>query len=429
MSARSFLRFLTVVTALVSCAFAFCEEKNETQKKISPQALEIIKKFSETMKAQKKGSVDITMQMTVNAEGMKQEFKTESHMVFERPNKVAYITKGGMMSSSLICDGEKLYTYVPMLKKYTEEKAPAKLEDVKFNSGAQGIPVAEMIVSDNPEKVIMEGVNSASIVGTEKIDEVECTHIRCEQDDVDWDMWLQIGDKPLIKKFIPDMNKMMKKMLEAQGLGSGEESELIKNMKYQVEISFKNWKLNEELPADTFKFIPPEGATKVDSLLNLGGKGKEKENLEEDSGSELSVGNNAPDFELDTIADSKFKLSDYKGKIIVLDFWATWCPPCRKALPIVAQTTAKFKDKGVVFCAVNQGENKEKIKAFLGKEKIECNVALDSDSSVGDKYGASSIPRTVIIGKDGKIKNIHVGFSEDLEKKLSEELEKLLSEK
>jgi len=115
--------------------------------------------------------------------------------------------------------------------------------------------------------------------------------------------------------------------------------------------------------------------------------------------------------------------------IVVLDFWATWCPPCRKALPILAEVTAGYADKDVVFYAVNISEEKDKINAFLAKEKFKCNVALDKDAAVAKLYNVDGIPQSVIIGKDGLVQVVHVGLVADLKDKLKKELEDLIAGK
>jgi thiol-disulfide isomerase/thioredoxin len=149
----------------------------------------------------------------------------------------------------------------------------------------------------------------------------------------------------------------------------------------------------------------------------------------EEKGPEL-LGKAAPDFELDLLAGGKVKLSDLKDKkIVVLDFWATWCPPCRKALPILAEVTAGLKDKDVAFYAVNLREDAEKIKKFLEAQKIECGVALDKDAKTAAAYGVKGIPQSVIVGKDGTVQAIHVGFSPDLKERLSKELQTLIDGK
>ncbi len=120
----------------------------------------------------------------------------------------------------------------------------------------------------------------------------------------------------------------------------------------------------------------------------------------------------APDFTLKTIDDSTATLSDQKGKVVLLDFWATWCPPCRKALPHVQKLSAdkELADKGLVVWAVNVGEPKEKASAFLEKNAYTFGVPMDTTKETMKAYGISGIPTQIVVGKDGKVAFVGVGY-------------------
>jgi peroxiredoxin len=98
-------------------------------------------------------------------------------------------------------------------------------------------------------------------------------------------------------------------------------------------------------------------------------------------------------------------------------------------LPSITETAAKFKDKGVVFYAVNQGEEASIIKEFLAAQKLATPVALDLEGNVGTAYGVEGIPQTVIIDKHGKIQVVHVGAGEKIGEQLTNELEAVLAGK
>ncbi|MFA6560048.1 MAG: TlpA disulfide reductase family protein, partial [Candidatus Obscuribacterales bacterium] len=114
---------------------------------------------------------------------------------------------------------------------------------------------------------------------------------------------------------------------------------------------------------------------------------------------------------------------------VVLDFWATWCPPCRQALPILAEVTKAYEAKGVKFYAVDLKEEPGKIEAFLRSQGLQINVALDKDGKAAAAYKVEGIPQSVIIGKDGLVKVVHVGFGGDLKTRLASELDSILNEK
>ena len=121
----------------------------------------------------------------------------------------------------------------------------------------------------------------------------------------------------------------------------------------------------------------------------------------------------APDFELTMFDGSKVKLADQKGKVVLLNFWATWCPPCRKELTRVEKDIIeKFKGEPFVFLPVSRGEKKETVAAFREKMGYTFPMGLDSDNSIYKKYAETYIPRNFLIDKNGKVVKASVGYDE-----------------
>jgi thiol-disulfide isomerase/thioredoxin len=150
----------------------------------------------------------------------------------------------------------------------------------------------------------------------------------------------------------------------------------------------------------------------------------------DESGPQGLVNKPAPQLTLDTIGGGKLDLSSLKSKnVVVLDFWATWCPPCRKALPILADVTKSYEAKGVKFFAVDQQEDASKVQDYLKTQGLNITVALDKDGQGAAKYRVTGIPQSVIIGKDGIVRVVHEGFSSDLKTKLAAELDDILAGK
>jgi thiol-disulfide isomerase/thioredoxin len=131
------------------------------------------------------------------------------------------------------------------------------------------------------------------------------------------------------------------------------------------------------------------------------------------------VGKPAPPIELSMLDDSKFNLKDHKGKVVVIDFWASWCGPCIKAMPEVRLAVDAFPPGLVSFCTINQAETLPIIRGFLEKRKwTDLPVALDFEMKTSRAYEVEGIPHTVVIGRDGKIAWTHSGFSSDLKEEL-----------
>ncbi|MGQ9454381.1 MAG: TlpA family protein disulfide reductase [Armatimonadota bacterium] len=130
---------------------------------------------------------------------------------------------------------------------------------------------------------------------------------------------------------------------------------------------------------------------------------------------ELSPGTKAPDFTLPILTGGKFTLSNCFSKtpkkVVLLDIWATWCPPCRSEIPFLIQLQKTFKNKNVVIVGVSIDKDKEDVVKFAKEQKINYTIALDPNAkATGEKYKVSAIPATYIIDKKGVIRHAHVGF-------------------
>lgn len=123
----------------------------------------------------------------------------------------------------------------------------------------------------------------------------------------------------------------------------------------------------------------------------------------------------APDFEARDLSGKVIKLSDFRGKVVVVDFWATWCGPCVRGMPVSAAVTKEFGDR-VVFLPVDvdDRESADKVKSFAEKKGWAFPLYLGG-RAVGQKYGVSGIPHTVIVAADGTVTAKHVGFSSESE--------------
>jgi len=111
----------------------------------------------------------------------------------------------------------------------------------------------------------------------------------------------------------------------------------------------------------------------------------------------------APDFNLEDQDGNFLKMSDFKGKVVIVNFWATWCPPCRKEMPSMQRAWEKLEQEGIVMLAINVGEDSDQIFAFTAEYPVEFPLLMDRDSSVVKQWKVRGLPTTYIINPAGKI--------------------------
>ena len=118
------------------------------------------------------------------------------------------------------------------------------------------------------------------------------------------------------------------------------------------------------------------------------------------------------DFKLQTPAGAAVSLSSYAGKVILLNFWATWCPPCRNEIPSIESLYTKFKDQGFVVLGVDLQEDPASVSDFVKKYAITYPVVLDQTGQVASQYGARGIPLSFLIDRKGQITSGAIGGRE-----------------
>ena len=137
------------------------------------------------------------------------------------------------------------------------------------------------------------------------------------------------------------------------------------------------------------------------------------------------VGKQAPDFQLPNLEGQSISLSDFRGSPILLNFWATWCGPCRQEMPFIQGIFEEQTSENLVILAVNIGENSAAVKNFMQSGNYSFPVLLDTNQDVALEYNVRAIPTTFFIDKDGIIQEMKVGaFSNMIE--IKKDLSKII---
>jgi len=137
--------------------------------------------------------------------------------------------------------------------------------------------------------------------------------------------------------------------------------------------------------------------------------------------------NKAPEFQLSGLNSDSIQLSNYKGKVVYLDFWATWCVPCRKSFPWMNAMLEKYQDQGLEIIAISLDDKKKMVETFLKKYPAKFTIALDPKGESGDLYKVRVMPSSYLIDRQGNIVETHMGFRKKDKGKLEEMLQTALS--
>ncbi len=425
---RSLLSYLLLAAMLVVAPVAVVQEAIAQEAEVDPKAREVLGAFGKYYAGLDGFKVKVTIALTVEQKGQKQEQEFIQNFAVEKPNKFSYALDSAQGKASIVSDGKEVSLFMSTHDKYAVEEAPPTFSELFKNpivlgsigfGNAGGVMVA--IVSDDPAANMLGGAQKVEYGGIVELGETECHLIKATQEQFDWELWIDAGKEPLVRQFKPDLAKAFARLAKSQDQPSP-----FAEMKITNIVSYTDWDTAPKFDKSTFVFKAPENAQRVDSMMEL----VTGRTQEEPAPSEL-LGKPAPQIELELLAGGHLNLASLKGeKIVILDFWATWCGPCVRAMPIIEKVVAKYKDKGVELYAVNLQEGPDEIKTFLEANKLpDVVVALDKDAKAARDYGANAIPQTVIIGKDGTVQVVKVGLLPNLEEALSKDLDALLEGK
>lgn len=327
-------------------------------------------------------------------------------------------------------DGEKVTSVIKSMSIYSEHEAAADFgallddPDAGLAQGWDMIPGANFLfalMSPDAHETLIEQITEITYAGL--VGEGEGSYhafTTADDDGTPLEMRIAAVGDPWLLGFKPDLT----------GTGAPEGLEVM--------LKFTDWNAVAAAPAEGTITIDPEWEKVDDIGVAMFGGMEDMDMPHEDTNAghpvvsdSISEGDEAPGFTLPRLgSDATFTLADHRGEVVVLDFWASWCGPCVKGLPVITSVTESYADKGVVFTAINLREEAGHITEFMGKKDWKFDVALDSEGRISNLYGVSGIPHSVVIDKKGVIRHVHVGFggAEKLEKQLKKELDALIAE-
>ncbi len=397
--------------------------------KISPEAKAVVDDMSAAYSKLKSLELSGTLAGHFDVGGQKDDLKEDFTTAFQAPNKFKNDMKASVL---LVSTGTKLFAYDKGEKKFSSKEAPKEKVDTKalpgsaariltLFSGKSNVsvnPSLMLALAKDPSTELTSLAKEISKGADVSIDNKTCTALEVTLIASPAKVTLLVDpDTHLLKRVTTDLKEVVEK--------SGAPDVKLA----QIAINYDVVTPDANLAGDPFNWAPPEGAKEA---VAAGAQNVSFETPAEDADPAVALtGKPAPDFTLNGLDGKPVALADLKGKVVVVDFWATWCPPCRKSLP---HLNALSEDKdlqaaGLKVLALDLNEEKEKVQGFINDKKFTFTVLLDSEGKVAKEFLVSGIPQTVIIGRDGKIKKVTIGFDEGGEDHLKKAVTDALAEK
>jgi peroxiredoxin len=141
-----------------------------------------------------------------------------------------------------------------------------------------------------------------------------------------------------------------------------------------------------------------------------------------------AVGAAAPDFTLRALSGPNLRLQEQRGQVVLVNFWATWCGPCRKELPHLDRIADKYKSSGLVMLGVNVDDDVRNAAEVAAKLGVKFPVLLDTDKKVSRLYDLNSMPSTLLIDRSGRVRYVHRGYQDGYENIYDKQIRDLLKE-
>lgn len=376
---------------------------------VSADAQSVLRQVRDSYQQATALQMEGTWKADLDVNGQKVQQDAAFTSAFEAPNRFKHESKDDLIFGST---GEKLYAYLPARNGYLTEKAPAQraASSELPNQFGQILreknPALLVAMTTDATPLVTDGVTKVDKVDDVKIDEKSYTALQFSTER-GGDMRVLVDpDTHLIRQFSIDM----KKALETSGQQNVNKAELL--------VDYKSVKSGDQAKGSEFAWAPPQGAKDLSAGAPAAAGG--------DDPAAALVGKPAPAFTLEGMDGKKVSTKDLKGSVAILDFWATWCPPCRAGLPHLDKLYQEKKEKGLKAYAVNLKEEKNEVKGFVDETKLTVPVLLDVEGSVAEKYKVSGIPQTVVLDKNGNVAAVIVGFGGEDDHRLAEAVEKAM---
>ena len=142
----------------------------------------------------------------------------------------------------------------------------------------------------------------------------------------------------------------------------------------------------------------------------------------------VNVEGTAPDFTLASLEGSNLRLEEYRGQVVLINFWASWCGPCRQEMPVLDQLHQRYEDTGFSVLGINVEGEVEPAQKIVDKTNVTFPVLIDTEQAVSKLYDLKAMPSTVVVDRDGNVRYVHRGYKPGDEAKYVEVVKTLIRE-
>lgn len=342
-----------------------------------------------------------------DASGQRQQIRQKISGRYQAPNRFRHETIDEVLLGST---GEKVYMYNPVANAYFQTQLASEQKPL---SQAMHGPIVELLQAQNPALyfAVVDDPVSQLMTNVESLRRLE--DVRREGTSL-LALELDLPGRERIVLLVDPESYFVQEVQMDLGTAA-EPRESATRGTADLTIRYTSVVPGAKFPAGYFNWTPPPTAQDMGAEQARPAEGQ----------NQSIAGKPAPDFTLPTLDGSKVSLSDVKGKIVVLDFWASWCPPCVESLPRLARLASELDEAPLAVYAVNVKEEPPTVQAFIRRLKVEMPILLDRHGDVAKQYRINSLPQTVVIGPDGKVKRVLVGAGAAAHAELRREIETL----
>lgn len=352
-----------------------------------PDAKNLLSQSGEALNKVRSYQYESQMVMDMTVAGNPVNVSLTNSVAAVNPNKKRVESKSQVGGAMLISDGEYTWFYSSALHQYVKKAALQTPQSILTALGLGDLPDPGQVFKD------LKTIGDEPIeIGGKKFD---CWRLESRIDRFSMPQVQGVELTDGVARFW--IAKELKITLQMTMSGNLQGGPMPGQVAMQQKMTMLSLKIDVDLPDSLFHFTPPEGAKEV---ADFAAPGLGKPDL---------AGKPGLEFRVQSLDGKAYDLAELKGKVVLLDFWATWCGPCRKEMPDLDKLQDEYRDSGLVLLGLDVGEDRETVENYVKKSSVSHAIALTNGTSMVSAYRISALPTYILIGRDGTVIDTQVG--------------------